>query len=95
MVEKSWFQWQNWTTCKFDEEKQTVSENDQVPGEILVYRFDNDGNDHQFDVTVSNLFADSYINHTSKERLHLANEKECDHSSKHEQVRHLYLWWLR
>ena len=84
MVETSWHQCQNGTRHKFDKEKQSVSENNQVPGEILVYRFDNDGNGHHFEVTASNLFADSYIKHTSKERFYLANKNECDDSSTHE-----------
>ena len=62
--------------------------NDKVFVEILVNRFDNDGNDLHFDVTASNLFADRYNEHTSKERFYLASKKKCDNSSKHEQVRH-------
>ena len=54
----------------------------------MVHRFDNDGYDHHLDINASNLFADDHIKHTSKERFYLAKKKECDNSSKHEQLRH-------
>ena len=61
---------------KYDENKQMAIELDnKIPGDIMVYRY-NDGHDYYFDVVVGNIFANSYINNTSKSRLFLANDKE-------------------
>ena len=63
------------------------------PGDLFVekWKFDNDGNelddaigDMYFDVTVGNVFAQSYIKHTANEKLWLAKEKEKEKKKKYD-----------
>ena len=68
-----------------DDGKEEMVINNKIPGDILVYRYDQ-GNGYYFDTVVGNIFAKTGINNTSKDRLWFAKKKENDKILKHKEV---------
>ena len=63
--------------CKHDQNTQQMLKDNNIPGDVLAYRCDQE-NDYHFDAGFGNIFAAAYVTDTSKETRLLEKQSEAD-----------------